>query len=60
MKSIRGQIAVGNKITARIEPPKVQGMAFKPKVLAFETNIQKMPDENTRNDFNLQKNMVLK
>ena len=38
IKSIRGQIAVGNKITARIEPPKAQGMTFKPKVLAFETN----------------------
>jgi hypothetical protein len=38
IKSITGQVAVGNKITARLEPPKAMGMTFKPKVLAFETN----------------------
>jgi len=38
IKSITGQVGVGNKITARIEPPEASGMTFKPKVLAFETN----------------------
>lgn len=36
IKSISGQVAVGNKITARLEPPGAQGMTFKPTVLAFE------------------------
>lgn len=38
IKSITGQVGVGNKITARIEPPDASGMTFKPKVLTFETN----------------------
>jgi len=38
IKSIIGDVKVGNKITARIEPPKAKGMTFKPKVLTFETN----------------------
>ena len=29
---------MGNKITARIEPPEAKGMTFKPKILIFETN----------------------
>ena len=29
---------MGNKITARIEPPEAKGMTFKPKILTFETN----------------------
>lgn len=38
IKSIEGQADVGNKITARIEPPNAKGMTFKPKVLVFATN----------------------
>jgi hypothetical protein len=38
IKSITGNVAVGNKIAARIEPPEANGMTFKPKILAFETN----------------------
>lgn len=38
IKSIKGQVKVGNKITVRIKPPEAQGMTFKPKVLTFETN----------------------
>ena len=38
IKSIQGSVAVGNKITARIEPPEAKGMTFKPTVLALETN----------------------
>lgn len=38
IKSITGQVAVGNKITAQIEPPNSSKMTFTPKVLAFETN----------------------
>ena len=38
IKSITGQVFVGNTIIARLEPPEVKGMTFKPKVLAFETN----------------------
>ncbi|MDN3676077.1 SRPBCC domain-containing protein [Flavobacterium paronense] len=38
IKSIIGDVKVGNKITARIEPPKAKGMTFKPKVLTYETN----------------------
>lgn len=37
IKSIKGEMKVGNKITARIEPPESNGMTFKPTVLAFET-----------------------
>ncbi|MBK6266124.1 SRPBCC domain-containing protein [Marivirga sp. S37H4] len=38
IKSIKGDVKVGNTITARIEPPDASGMTFKPKVLAFEAN----------------------
>jgi hypothetical protein len=38
IKSIKGVVAVGNKIVARIEPPEAKGMTFKPKVLAFNKN----------------------
>lgn len=38
IKSIKGDVKVGNKITARIEPPEAKGMTFKPKILAFKTN----------------------
>lgn len=36
--SIQGDVKIGNKIIARIEPPKAKGMTFKPKVLVFDTN----------------------
>jgi len=36
--SITGNVVVGSKITARLEPPKASGMTFKPKVLVFEKN----------------------
>jgi len=38
IKSINGELKVGNKITARIEPPEANGMTFKPRILTFETN----------------------
>ena len=38
IKSIEGELVVGNKITARIEPPEASGMTFKPKVLTLITN----------------------
>ncbi len=38
IKSINGDVKIGNKITARIEPPEAKGMTFKPKVLSFEPN----------------------
>jgi len=38
IKSIKGNVKVGNKIKARIEPPESKGMTFKPKILTFETN----------------------
>ena len=38
IKSIKGEVKIGNKITARIEPPEAQGMTFNPTVLSFETN----------------------
>ena len=38
IKSIKGEVKVGNKITARIEPPEASGMTFKPKILTLETN----------------------
>jgi len=40
IKSIKGEVKVGNKITVRIEPPNAKGMTFKPKVLTYETNKQ--------------------
>lgn len=38
IKSIKGDVKVGNKITVRIEPPEAKGMTFKPKILKSETN----------------------
>ncbi len=38
IKSLTGEVKVGNTITARIEPPNAKGMTFKPKVLAFTEN----------------------
>lgn len=38
IKSVTGNVAVGDKIAVRIEPPEAAGMTFKPKILAFETN----------------------
>lgn len=38
IKSIKGDVKVGNKITVKIEPPEAKGMTFKPKILTFETN----------------------
>ncbi len=38
IKSIKGEVIVGNRITARIEPPGAKGMTFKPKILTYETN----------------------
>lgn len=38
IKSINGEVKVGNKITARIEPPDASGMTFKPIVLTYEPN----------------------
>jgi hypothetical protein len=38
IKSIKGNVAVGRIIIARMEPPGANGMTFKPKVLVFETN----------------------
>lgn len=38
IKSIKGKVKVGNKITVRIEPPESKGMSFKPEVLKFETD----------------------
>jgi len=35
IKSITGNVAVGNKIKARIEPPGASGMTFKPTVLVY-------------------------
>jgi len=37
IKSINGEVKVGNKITARIEPPEANGMTFKSRILTFET-----------------------
>lgn len=36
--SVKGEVKVGNKIIARIEPPKANAMTFKPKVLTFDIN----------------------
>jgi len=38
IKSISGEVKIGNKIAARIEPPEANGMTFKPIILTFETN----------------------
>lgn len=38
IKSVKGKVLVGNKITIRLEPPGSNGMAFKPVILVFEKN----------------------
>ena len=38
IKSIIGQVLVGNVIIVQLEPPGAKGMTFKPKVLTFEPN----------------------
>ncbi|MDD4992806.1 MAG: SRPBCC domain-containing protein [Paludibacter sp.] len=38
IKSIKGDVKVGNTIIVRLEPPGAQGMTFKPKVLAFDAH----------------------
>jgi len=38
IRSITGEVEVGKRITARIEPPEASGMTFKPKVLVFDPN----------------------
>lgn len=40
IKSIKGEPKVGNKITARIEPPQSNGMTFKPKILKCVANTE--------------------
>jgi hypothetical protein len=38
IKTITGDVKVGNKIRARLEPPNAKGMTFTPKVLVFDAN----------------------
>jgi hypothetical protein len=38
IKSIKGEVKIGNKIIARIEPLQSKGMTFKPKILTYKTN----------------------
>ncbi len=38
IKSLTGNVAVGQIIIARLEPPGGSGMTFKPRVLAYEKN----------------------
>ncbi|ANZ74975.1 BA75_01954T0 [Komagataella pastoris] len=38
IKSLTGDVAVGNTINVRIQPPNGGGMSFSPKVLQFEEN----------------------
>lgn len=38
IKSVVGDVAVGNIISVRLEPPRGSGMTFKPKVLAYEAH----------------------
>ncbi|MFT5834974.1 MAG: hypothetical protein ACI97N_002618 [Cognaticolwellia sp.] len=38
IKSIEGQVTIGEKIIARIEPPEAKGMTFKPKILTVVKN----------------------
>ena len=38
IKSINGEVKVGNTITIRIQPPQSKGMTFKPKVLSYDYN----------------------
>src|SRR6187431_348920 len=40
IKSIKGEVKVGNTIIARLEAPNTKGMTFKPKVLSFEKNVR--------------------
>lgn len=40
IKSVKGEVKVGNIITVRIEPPNAKGMTFKPKILAYDTNME--------------------
>lgn len=40
IKSLKGDVKVGNKITVRIEPPEARGMTFKPKILCYEPNAE--------------------
>lgn len=36
IRSLTGTVAVGNRITVRLEPPGAKGMTFQPRVLALE------------------------
>jgi hypothetical protein len=38
IRSVSGIVAVGNKITVRLEPPGASGMTFSPRVLVFDKN----------------------
>jgi len=38
IKSIKGEVKVGNKIMVSIQPPNSKAMTFKPRVLAIEAN----------------------
>jgi hypothetical protein len=38
IKSIEGQVTLGEIITVRIEPPEAKGMTFRPKILTFVKN----------------------
>lgn len=38
IRSLIGDVVVGDKIKVRIEPPKAKGMTFKPRVLSFDKN----------------------
>ena len=37
IKSIKGDMKIGNRIIARIEPPQSKVMIFKPKILTYKT-----------------------
>lgn len=36
IKSLTGQVTVGNRIKVRLEPPGANGMTFKPEILVFD------------------------
>jgi len=38
IKTIQGEVKIGNKIKVKIQPPNSKVMTFKPRVLYFETN----------------------
>lgn len=38
IRSIQGNVKVGEKIIVRLEPPKAKGMTIKPKVLVLDRN----------------------